>query len=111
MSDDKEIRLDAPKVLRVARRLDVASDTLAKSKFDDLNVPAGAFGDLPVSRRLAALHAEAHRLASVANGEDVDKLSEFGAGVRASVEYLDDADREARVNLARLGRAEPEGGW
>ncbi|GAB2870716.1 hypothetical protein [Nocardioides pacificus] len=111
MTDDKNTRLDPPEVLRVARRLRGASDDLAKSKFDDVNMPAGAFGGLPVAQRLQRLHDEAQRLNALANTADVEKLSEFSIGVKASVEYLDDADREAEVNLARLARAEPEGGW
>lgn len=111
MSEEKNTRLDAAEVLRVARRLRRASDALAESKFDDLSMPAGAFGGLPAARRLERLHDEAQRLNALANSADVEKLSEFSVGVKASVEYLDDADREAEVNFARLARAEPEGGW
>lgn len=111
MTDDNDTRLDAPAVLRLSRRLTGASDALAKSSFEDLDVPWTAFGDLPAAHRMATLHEQAHRLASAANAADVVKLSEFGTGLKASVEYLDDADREAQLNLARIAEAEPEGGW
>lgn len=109
--DDKNIRLDGPEVLRISRRLAKTSDRLAASDFADIDLPDGAFGNLPAARRLERLHTRAHRRAARLNAEDVVKLSEFSEGLRDSVEYLDTADQDARLDLRRLAESTPEGGW
>ena len=101
----EELRIDQTEINKVINTLHTQSGDLHESRFQNLDVPAAAFGGSASAGQLGYHHSRAHQVVSDTLKGVVADLQRFREGIQRAETLVQEADADSADQLNRKRQA------